>query len=234
MSRKLELEKVILFLIVFATAMVLGILVTNRPQASLFQITKHRVTGADITTDNITRLNFIEVPYIDNPQIKEEVETFNAYMQQEWLYQWITWVQETDDELIQGVLDISRLDDTTYLLKETLATRDELYPQQTILHHQILLIDGFDLHIINSLDFARTKGVSVNQILISIQNYLDNYQQSDAYITIPSLTEENLAKQSFYVTSNTLHIILNTSTILDDGRILTAPVLHSINLDSSN
>ena len=148
MPKRLEFKRAILFLIVLATALVFGILVTNRPQASLYQITTHRMTGADITTENITRLNFIEVPFVENPQNKSTVNEFNNYIKDVWLNDWILRVIDAKDELVQGVLDIIRLDDTTYLLKETLATQAGNDQQQTILHHRLLLLDGLDALIL--------------------------------------------------------------------------------------
>lgn len=230
MPKRLEFKRVILFLIVLATALVFGILVTNRPQASLYQITTHRITGADITTENITRLNFIEVPFVENPQNKSTVNEFNNYIKDVWLNDWILRVIDAEDELVQGVLDIIRLDDTTYLLKETLATRAGNDQQQTILHHRLLLLDGFDLTILNSVAYAQNKGIQATQIMNSIQQYLDHFQRSDSFITIPALSEESLENLSFYVTSNTVHIVLNTTTILENEAIISAPQLHQIPL----
>ncbi len=230
MSPRINLKNFILLLIVIATAMVFGVLVSSRPQSTMYPIIKQRITGSDITIDNIVRLNFIEIPHITPTANEEKINTFNSYTKEIWLKDWITKVNEAENEIYQGVLEVRELDDTTYLLLETLAIQHPEH-EKTILSHKLLLVDGYTLEIVPGIDYARHNEVSPQQIIESIQRYLDYYQQPNSFISIPTLTTDNLSSLSFYVKADILHLIVDTSLRLDDGTLMTAPQLHSIPLN---
>lgn len=209
--------------------MVFGILVTSRPLSTMHTISKQRISGNDVSFDNVLRLNYIEVPYVRNDSKLPKIDSFNEYSKETWLKSWIEVVTKNQEDFIQGVLNVKTLDDSTYLLQETLVLSTNKH-SKPIISHQILLVDGFEMETINPLTYAKSKNISAKTILNSIQQYLDQYQQTNSFISIPLVDESNLESFSFYPTQEILHIILNTSVILEDGSLMTTPQVHSIPL----